>query len=584
MLIDAISILNVPEGYEIGFIGVTEAKSVCAGYNEALEASDAKYKIYLSPNIKIFNNNLVVDLLNLFRQINIGIIGTFGVCNMPSDLILQHGIIYGPESENTIAVTGNYLEVLAVTGDLIATQYDFRWDEENCEDDFMYSLFQCAKFRNKGYKVIVPGQLNEAWIATDESIKYDYKDERTEKSRKYALDNLARDFGVKGKKRYGIMYFEEIAAEELIWPMVQNGYDFEIIELGISIFSNEETDRCRLVEYIREHHLGFIISINFSPLVSSACKECNLKYISWIYDCPQQALYDMQVRNSCNYIFSFDRNQVIKAKENGAENVFHQPLATNALRADSMNVSQDDISRFSCDISFVGSLYQDEVCKRVEERLSSEARSNYREVLNNAFGKWDGIDRIYHVLSDSTLDEIRNMDTSDALMESNMSADEFYVGRLVGRALAFEERIKMLEILSGFGIRLYTGECNIGIDGVDVRSRLNYQTELPIAYRLSRINMGITLHTITSGIPQRVFDILGAGGFLLTNYQPEIPELFNIGSELEVYKDFDEMKEKVSYYLTHEDKRARIAANGHRKVKERYNYDRSIKTIFSRIV
>ena len=258
-MIKNIGLLSVPEDYEIEFIGVTEVKSVCAGFNEAMESSDAKYKIYLSPDVEIRNINLVVDILKLFKQMNVGIIGTMGVCAMPSDMILQHGILYGPESNETIAVTEDYMEVLAVTGDLMATQYNIRWDEENCEDDYLYNVFQCAKYKDKGYKVIVPGQNNGAWISDSGIAKYDYQNDKTEKSRKYAVDNLARIFGVRGKKRYGILYFEEIAAEELIWPMVQGGYDFEIVELGISVFSKEEVERCRLVEYIREHHLDYII-------------------------------------------------------------------------------------------------------------------------------------------------------------------------------------------------------------------------------------------------------------------------------------------------------------------------------------
>ena len=60
--------------------------------------------------------------------------------------------------------------------------------------------------------------------------------------------------------------------------------------------------------------------------------------------------------------------------------------------------------------------------------------------------------------------------------------------------------------------------------------------------------------------------------------------MFKVGTEIEVYKDFDEMKEKVDYYLSHEDQRAKIAANGHRKVKEYYNYDRSLKEMFAKII
>lgn len=38
--------LNVPEGFETDIICVREADSMAAGYNAAMESTDAKYKVY----------------------------------------------------------------------------------------------------------------------------------------------------------------------------------------------------------------------------------------------------------------------------------------------------------------------------------------------------------------------------------------------------------------------------------------------------------------------------------------------------------------------------------------------------------
>ena len=39
--------LRVPEGYQISFLAIEDAKSMTAGYNEGMQASNAKYKVYL---------------------------------------------------------------------------------------------------------------------------------------------------------------------------------------------------------------------------------------------------------------------------------------------------------------------------------------------------------------------------------------------------------------------------------------------------------------------------------------------------------------------------------------------------------
>ena len=69
-----------------------------------------------------------------------------------------------------------------------------------------------------------------------------------------------------------------------------------------------------------------------------------------------------------------------------------------------------------------------------------------------------------------------------------------------------------------------------------------------------------------SGLAQRIWDVLGCRGFLLTNYQPELEDYFEIGKDLEVYRSTDEMIEKIEYYLSHEEERCKIADNGYQKV------------------
>ena len=58
----------------------------------------------------------------------------------------------------------------------------------------------------------------------------------------------------------------------------------------------------------------------------------------------------------------------------------------------------------------------------------------------------------------------------------------------------------------------------------------------------------------------------------MTNYQAEIPEIFELGVDLEAYGSLEELVDKCSYYLTHEDERRQIALSGYRKVKEYHGY------------
>lgn len=64
-----LSLLYVPEGYQTDIITVTDASSMATGYNEAMRASDAKYKIYLHQDTFIVEPYFLDYLLKLFKRI-----------------------------------------------------------------------------------------------------------------------------------------------------------------------------------------------------------------------------------------------------------------------------------------------------------------------------------------------------------------------------------------------------------------------------------------------------------------------------------------------------------------------------------
>lgn len=91
-------------------------------------------------------------------------------------------------------------------------------------------------------------------------------------------------------------------------------------------------------------------------------------------------------------------------------------------------------------------------------------------------------------------------------------------------------------------------------------------------YYSTKINLNVTLHSIETGIPQRVFDIMSVGGFVLSNYQEEIGELFDIDKDIVVFRNIEEYEDKVKYYLSHEDERIKIGINGYLRVRDNYTY------------
>ncbi len=84
-------------------------------------------------------------------------------------------------------------------------------------------------------------------------------------------------------------------------------------------------------------------------------------------------------------------------------------------------------------------------------------------------------------------------------------------------------------------------------------------------------------------INPRVFEALACGSFLVVDDQKDISRLFKNGKHLVTYKDIDDLKAKVAYYLDNEDERKRIADRGRKEVLERHTYKHRIQDILSTV-
>ncbi len=101
---------------------------------------------------------------------------------------------------------------------------------------------------------------------------------------------------------------------------------------------------------------------------------------------------------------------------------------------------------------------------------------------------------------------------------------------------------------------------------------VDYENGMPKVFRSSKINLNITLRSITSGIPLRALDIMGAGGFLMSNYQPELAEYFIDGQDIVFFDRPEDMRWKVKLlFAKHDEERNKLPQNGFEKVKKNFH-------------
>ena len=171
--------LQIPEGYQIEILTVEDAKSMTAGYNEAMRCSQAKYKVYLHQDTFLINPHFISDFLDIFRHNEqIGMIGNIGAIKLPDSGIMweadRYGMLYEHHIYETVFLSNQiekernagYLEVEAIDGFLMITQYDIPWREDLFDKWDFYDCSQSQEFIRNGYKVVIP-EMNKPWCVHD---------------------------------------------------------------------------------------------------------------------------------------------------------------------------------------------------------------------------------------------------------------------------------------------------------------------------------------------------------------------------------------------------------------------------------
>jgi spore maturation protein CgeB len=150
-------------------------------------------------------------------------------------------------------------------------------------------------------------------------------------------------------------------------------------------------------------------------------------------------------------------------------------------------------------------------------------------------------------------------------------------------------RRSLLENLEDMNLKIWApAESSLGkwLEAGSILKK-NYQNGCVYGEELIKLNSGIVLdiNFLFSQMPEipnvtlRVFEVPAAGGFVLTNYSPQLPNLFKLDEEIICYKSAGECRDKAFYYLKNPGLRKKIAAKGRERVLREHTFENRLKTI-----
>lgn len=360
--------------------------------------------------------------------------------------------------------------------------------------------------------------------------------------------------------------------------------EYEIYEYHFENWDHDDKFYQQFLTFLKNRpEFSSVLTVNFFPVISDVCEQLQIPYISWVYDAPVHIRRTETMKNSCNRIWFFDRVQAEQYQAQGVEHAYHLPLAVDSSvfsECAGIDCNPIDIPTYDCDVSMVGKLYQSDfayLCGPLDRYWRGYLDGIVAAQMRVQFGYVIG-----EMIDEKLMDQLNAYYRKASKGTFQVKKEELEY--TLACEVTSRTRMMALSLLqSRCNVDLYGNDQNDFLDQVNMKGYADYYTQMPRAFHNSKINLNLSLRIIQSGIPLRVLDVLGCGGFLITNYQPEILEYFEPGVDLVVYEGLKDLVAKVDYYLKHGEERIAIARNGYQKVQKLFSFEERLRTMFDQL-
>jgi spore maturation protein CgeB len=140
-------------------------------------------------------------------------------------------------------------------------------------------------------------------------------------------------------------------------------------------------------------------------------------------------------------------------------------------------------------------------------------------------------------------------------------------------------RARLLEIFDAYDLKIWGNNYPRWLDSP---LRAHYpgifvaRDEKAKAFNAAKIVLNTMHYGEIGGVNKRLFEVTGCGGFLITDWRPVLPELFEPEREVVTFRSRQELKEKVDYYLAHPEERQEIADRGYARAHGEHTYEKRL--------
>ncbi len=299
----------------------------------------------------------------------------------------------------------------------------------------------------------------------------------------------------------------------------------------------------------------FILTSNYAGMDEMGMfarffEDARIPYVSWFTDTPRMILFGRTVHCSpYSVAATWERAYIPHLEAHGFPHVLYMPHATDPLLFHGEPQLQHER-----DLAFVG-VSMIEQANEAWEKL--EANIPLKQAVRDAFDHG----RVTREAFANGVDSILDPSLLNAADESDRRNAELCLVYEATRRI----RTDLVRRLAPLGVDVFGDDAWNTVHST-CYGDVSYFDGLSHLYRSTAINLNATSLQMRTSVNQRVFDCPAAGGFLITDAQSDLEELFDPETEVVVYATLDELEDKVRYYAVRPEERTAIIRAAQRRV------------------
>ncbi len=340
-----------------------------------------------------------------------------------------------------------------------------------------------------------------------------------------------------------------------------------------------ETFISRFFEAIALHKPDFLFTINHigfdnGGALTRILEEIEMPFVSWFVDQPEFILLNHQ-KNASSWGVTpvWEKAGLEFLEQFGFPNSFYLPLAGSSKRL--MNDRATKAHQYG--VSFVGDSLQ---AGAMKWRMRCESETDLGCLIDPV------VEKLLENRLQKPIELAKEISAESASQISATPAHHLAIfSSAVCKEASRRQRLAMAETLADEQLDIFGDDGWRGNvpDQVKLYPPVDYNDELFSVYNASMINLNVTNFQMPTAVNQRVFDVPLAGGFLLTDHQADLDDLFDAENEVVSYRSAEEALEKVCYYKRNSSARENIINHARTKIMAEHTYDKRIAAILLQV-